>query len=161
MARSGTEPQNRWLLSQTCYRLRDISGPEYRWALEMGQRPISHSLTYKNQDFDGPFCILMGLLEKMMGPKILTRHLTAKLTSNLNGLCMGPNQKLKQIYRIYSAIRLVFPLSRILRMSEMENLMAKFISTCQWYTDFLKLRSFKVLFKLLLYRVKNRYRGLK
>ena len=48
---------------------RDISGPEYRWALKMGQRPISHSFTYKNQDFDGPFCILMGLLEKNDGPK--------------------------------------------------------------------------------------------
>ena len=78
-------------------RRRDISGPEYRWALTMGQRPISHSFTYKNQDFDGPFCILMGLLEKMMGPRILYSHLTAKLTSNLNSLCMGPNQKLKQI----------------------------------------------------------------
>ena len=76
---------------------RDISGPEYRWALKMGQRPISHSFTYKIQDFDGPFCILMGLLEKMTGPRILNRHLTAKLTSNLNNLCMRPNQKLKQI----------------------------------------------------------------
>ena len=43
---------------------RDISGPEYRWALKMGQRPISYSFTYKNQDVDGPFCILMGFLEK-------------------------------------------------------------------------------------------------
>ena len=78
---------------------RDISGPEYRWALKMDQRPISHSFTYKmkNQDFDGPFCIFMGLLEKMMGQRILNRHLTAKLTSNSNSLCMGPNQKLKQI----------------------------------------------------------------
>ena len=74
---------------------RDNSGLEYRWALKMGQRPISHSFTYKNQDFDGPFCIFMGLLEKMMGPRILNRHLTAKLTSNLNSLCMGPNQKIK------------------------------------------------------------------
>ena len=31
----------------------------------------------------------------MMGPRILNRHLTAKLASNLNSLCMGPNQKLK------------------------------------------------------------------
>ena len=30
-------------------------------------------------------------------PRILNRHLTAKLTSNLNSLYMGPNQKLKQI----------------------------------------------------------------
>ena len=57
---------------------RDISGPEYRWALKVGQRPISHSFTYKNQYFDGPFCIFMGLLKKMMGPRILNRHLTAK-----------------------------------------------------------------------------------
>ena len=42
----------------------------------------------------------MGLLEKMMGPRILNRHLTAKLTSNSNSLCMGPNQKLKQIWSI-------------------------------------------------------------
>ena len=67
---------------------------------KMAQRPISHSFTYKNQDFDKPFCILMGLLEKMMGPSILNRHLTAKLTSNLNSLCMGPNQKIKQIKSI-------------------------------------------------------------
>ena len=80
-----------------CFNFRDISGPEYRWSLKMGQRPISHSFTYKNQEFDGPFCILMGLLEKMMGPRILNRHLTAKLTSNLNSLYVGPNQKLKQI----------------------------------------------------------------
>ena len=56
-----------------------------------------NSFTYKNQDFDGPFCILMGLLEKMMGPRILNRHLTAKFISNLNSLCKGPNQQLKQI----------------------------------------------------------------
>ena len=35
-----------------------------------------------------------------MGPRILNRHLTAKLTSNLNSLCMGPNQTLKQIKSI-------------------------------------------------------------
>ena len=88
-----------WMLESKHFLLtsRDISGPEYRWVLKMGQRPISHSFTYKNQDFDGPFCIFMGLLEKMMGPRILNRHLTAKLTSNLNSLCMRPNQKLKQI----------------------------------------------------------------
>ena len=66
----------------------------------MGQRPISHSFTYKNHDFDWPFCIFMGPLEKMMGPRILNRHLTIKLTSNVNSLCMGPNQKLKQIKSI-------------------------------------------------------------
>ena len=42
----------------------------------------------------------MGLLKKMMGPRILNRHLTAKLTSNLNSLCMGTNKKLKQIQSI-------------------------------------------------------------
>ena len=30
----------------------------------------------------------------MMGSRILNRHLIAKLTSNLNSLCIGPNQKL-------------------------------------------------------------------
>ena len=35
-----------------------------------------------------------------MGPRILDRHLTAKVTLNLNRLCMGPNQKLKQIKSI-------------------------------------------------------------
>ena len=37
-----------------------ISVPEYGWAMKMGQWPMSHSFTCKNQDFDGPFEILMG-----------------------------------------------------------------------------------------------------
>ena len=66
--------------------IRDISGLKYWWALTLGQRPISHSFTCKNQNFDGPFCIFMGLLEKMVGPRILNRHLTAKLIQyNFNG----------------------------------------------------------------------------
>ena len=39
----------------------------------------------------------MGLLETLMGPRILNSHLTAKLTSNLNSLYRGANQKLNQI----------------------------------------------------------------
>ena len=34
---------------------RDISGPEYEWAMKMGQWPMSHSFACKNQDFDGPY----------------------------------------------------------------------------------------------------------
>ena len=45
-------------------KLRVISGPEYGWAMKM----MSHSFTCKNKDFDGPFEILMGHLEKN-GPK--------------------------------------------------------------------------------------------
>ena len=99
----------------SCWWYRVISGPEYRWALKMGQRAISHSFTYKNQDFDGPFCIFMGLLEKMMGPRILNRHLTAKLTSHLNSLCLGPNQKLKQIKSISTSFltKLLGPIPEI------------------------------------------------
>ena len=54
-----------------------ISGPEYGWAMEMGQWPMSHFFVCKNQDFDGPFEILMGHLEKKMGPRNINIHLTA------------------------------------------------------------------------------------
>ena len=43
---------------------RDISGPEYEWAMKMGQEPMSHSFACKNQDFDRSFEIVMGHLEK-------------------------------------------------------------------------------------------------
>ena len=57
----------------------DISGPEYEWAMKMGQEPMSHSFAWKNQDFGGSFEIVMGHLEtKMMGPRNLNIHLTAK-----------------------------------------------------------------------------------
>ena len=39
-----------------------ISGPEYEWAMKVGQLPMSHSFACKNHDFDGPFEILMGHL---------------------------------------------------------------------------------------------------
>ena len=35
----------------------------------MGQWPMSHSFACKKQDFDGPFEVLMGHLEKKDGPK--------------------------------------------------------------------------------------------
>ena len=44
--------------------VRDISGPEYEWAMKMGQWPMSHSFACKNQDFDGLFEILISHLEK-------------------------------------------------------------------------------------------------
>ena len=47
-----------------------ISGPKYRWAMKIGQWPTSLSFACKNRNFDGPFDILMGLLEKNDGPKI-------------------------------------------------------------------------------------------
>ena len=40
---------------------RDISGPEYEWAMKVGLRPMSHSFACKNQDFDGPFGKIDGL----------------------------------------------------------------------------------------------------
>ena len=43
---------------------RDISSPEYEWAIKMGQEPMSHSFACKNQDFDGSFEIVMGHLKK-------------------------------------------------------------------------------------------------
>ena len=47
--------------------------------MKMGQWPMSHSFACKNQDFDGPFEILMGHLEKKkMDPRNLNIHLTAK-----------------------------------------------------------------------------------
>ena len=46
--------------------------------IRMGQWPMSHSFACKNQDFDEPFEILMGHLEKKMGPRNLNIHLTAK-----------------------------------------------------------------------------------
>ena len=59
-------------------KFRDISGQEYGWAMKMGQWPMSHSFSCKNQDFDGPFEILTGHLEKNMGPRSLNIHLTEK-----------------------------------------------------------------------------------
>ena len=49
----------------------DIFAPEYEWAMKMDQWPMPHTFTCKNQDFDGPFEILMGHLEEMMGPRNL------------------------------------------------------------------------------------------
>ena len=49
-----------WLTNSMMYRFK-IPGI---FLAKMSQRPISHSFTYKNQDFDGPFYILMGLFEK-------------------------------------------------------------------------------------------------
>ena len=46
-----------------------FSGLEYGWAMKMGQRPMSQSFAFKNQDFDGKFENLMGHLEKNDGPK--------------------------------------------------------------------------------------------
>ena len=42
---------------------RDISGPKYEWAMKMGQWPTFHSFACKNQDFNGPFEIVMGHLK--------------------------------------------------------------------------------------------------
>ena len=53
--------------SKTYVNIRDISGPEYEWAIQMGKWPMSHSTACKNQDFDGPLQILIGHSEKMMG----------------------------------------------------------------------------------------------
>ena len=49
-----------------------------QWSMKMGQWPMSHSFACKNQDFDGSFEILMGHLEKLMSPRNLNIHLTAK-----------------------------------------------------------------------------------
>ena len=57
---------------------RDIFGAEFEWAMKMGQWPMFHSFAFKNQDFNGPFVILMVHLEKMMGPRNLNICLTAK-----------------------------------------------------------------------------------
>ena len=57
----------------------DISGPEYEWDFKMDQWPMSLSFACNNQDFDGPFEILMGHLKKMiMVTRNLNIHLTAK-----------------------------------------------------------------------------------
>ena len=44
-----------------------LTAPEYKWAMKMGQWHMSHSFACKNQDFDGPFEISMGHLEKNDG----------------------------------------------------------------------------------------------
>ena len=75
-----------------CLLFRDISCPECEWAMKMGQWPMSYSFACKNQDFDEPFEILMGHLERMICPRNLNIHLTAKCTPDLNSLCMGPSQ---------------------------------------------------------------------
>ena len=49
--------------------VRDISGTEYRWALKMGQRPISNSFTCKNQDFWWAILHFHGPVGKNDGPK--------------------------------------------------------------------------------------------
>ena len=36
-----------------------MSGPEYGWAMKIGQWPMSHSFACKNPDFDGPFELLI------------------------------------------------------------------------------------------------------
>ena len=56
---------------QSLYNARDIFGPEYEWAMKMGQWPMSQSFACKNQDFDGPFEILMGHLEKCWAQETL------------------------------------------------------------------------------------------
>ena len=43
------------IMSDNKYVIRDISGPEYEWARQMGQWPMSYSFAGKNQDFDAPF----------------------------------------------------------------------------------------------------------
>ena len=60
--------QNSYIF-EIVYKHRDISGPEYEWAMKMGQWSMSHSFACKNQDFDGPFEILMCHLKKNDGPK--------------------------------------------------------------------------------------------
>ena len=53
---------------------RVISGPEYGWAMKMGQWPISHSVACKNQDFEGSF-------GKMMGPRNLVDNPNGKMNT--------------------------------------------------------------------------------
>ena len=65
-------------LSRITRVIRVISGPEYGWAMKIGQWSMSHSFASRNQDFDGPFEILMGHLEKKLGTRNLNIHLTAK-----------------------------------------------------------------------------------
>ena len=85
----------------------DISCPEYKLAMKMGQWPMSHSFACKNQDqdFDGPFEILMGHSEKMMGPRNLNIYLTAKWTPDFNSLFIMKSELLYLSYFFHKMVR--------------------------------------------------------
>ena len=53
--------------------VQNMNGP-LKWTYD----PCPNSIHCKNQDFDGPFEILMGHLEKMMGQRHLNIRLMAK-----------------------------------------------------------------------------------